>query len=280
MKILLTLLFFLPMTAHAGLLDLLPLKMIERKMIYPLSADYNTPAQVGLPNTREYKMERARASIIVWSVPAKGKARATLLYFHGNGGNLAMRAQRFQLLQAQGFNVLAMSYRGSSGSDGVPSEPAITKDALQLYQNAANYVTMNSPQELILYGESLGAAVAISLLAQLPKDQRPSGAILEAPFTSIPDMARAVTDVSDNLISRISDRWDSLSRSDALTIPTLVIHGSADEITPLRMGRAIFSAAPHNDKNFIAVKAASHSGTWRSDTMPNLWRFITTYGAP
>lgn len=191
-----------------------------------------------------------------------------------------MRAQRFQMLQAQGFNVLAMSYRGSSGSDGIPSEPAITNDALQLYQNAASYIAVNNPQDLILYGESLGSAVAIALLAQLPKEQRPSGVILEAPFTSFPDMARAVTDVPDNLISRISDRWDSLSRSEALTIPPLVIQRSADEVTPLRVGRAIFSAAPHSDKNFIAVKGASHSGTWRSDTLPKLWRFINTYGAP
>lgn len=80
MKILLTLPFFLPMTAHASLLDLLPLKMIERKMIYPLSADYNTPAQVGLPNTREYKMERARLNNCLERSSQRQSTRNTPLF--------------------------------------------------------------------------------------------------------------------------------------------------------------------------------------------------------
>jgi alpha-beta hydrolase superfamily lysophospholipase len=277
MKILLTLLFFLPITAHAGLLDLLPLKAIERKMIYPLSPEHVDPTRLGLPNTTEHRIDHPSASIVVWSVPATGKSRATVLYFHGNAGNLALRAERFKQMQAQGFDVLAMSYRGSSGSTGVPSETAITNDALHLYLNAGKYVPLRAPRNLILYGESLGSAVAIALLAKLSEAQRPSGVILEAPFTSIPDMARAVTDVPDTLISRISDRWESLPRGHSLTMPTLVLHGTADEVTPMRMGQAIFKAAPHKYKNFIAVKGASHSGTWRSDTMPKLWRFINTY---
>ncbi len=80
MKILLTLLLFLPMSAHAGLLDLLPLKMIERKMIYPLSTDYETPAQVGLPNTREYKMERARLNNCLERSRKRQSTRNTALF--------------------------------------------------------------------------------------------------------------------------------------------------------------------------------------------------------
>jgi hypothetical protein len=151
MKILLTLLFFLPITAHAGLLDLLPLKAIERKMIYPLSPEHVDPTRLGLPNTTEHRIDHPSASIVVWSVPATGKSRATVLYFHGNAGNLALRAERFKQMQAQGFDVLAMSYRGSSGSTGVPSETAITNDALHLYLNAGKYVPLRAPRNLILY---------------------------------------------------------------------------------------------------------------------------------
>ncbi len=278
MKILLTVLMFLPAIAQAGLLDLLPLKQIERKMIYPLSPRYVHPKAAGLHNTTEHRIKRDAQDLLVWSVPAKGPPRATVLYFHGNAGNLAVRAARFKQIQSQGFNVLAMSYRGSSGSDGIPSEPAITEDALHLFQNAHRFSSVRTPQRLIIYGESLGSAVTIALLHQLPAAQRPAGVILEAPFTSIPDMARALTDVPANLIARISDRWDSHSRTNALTVPTLIIHGTLDEVTPYTMGRAIFQAVPIKDKNFIAVEGASHSGTWRADTMPSLWSFIRAYG--
>ncbi|WP_293452387.1 alpha/beta hydrolase [Planktotalea sp.] len=107
---------------------------------------------------------------------------------------------------------------------------------------------------------------------------RPAGVILEAPFTSTPAMARAMMEIPDNLIARIQDRSDSLSRANALTIPTLIIHGAQDEVTPQAMGRAIFDAAPASDKDFISVRGASHSETWRSDTMPKIWSFILTYG--
>jgi alpha-beta hydrolase superfamily lysophospholipase len=267
-----------PVAMHAGLLDLLPLKRIERKMLYPLSPIEVAPATVGLPNTQVMLHPIDKGHLVVWSVPAKGRTKARVLYFHGNAGNLANRAQCFRLLRDQGFEVVAMSYRGSSGSSGVPSEDTITKDALALFETLTDKHPNTTSIDLILYGESLGSAVAIAVLHALPANLRPAGVILEAPFTSTPAMARAMMDIPDNLIARIEDRWDSLSRAKVLTLPMLIIHGAQDEVTPQTMGRAIFNAAPSQDKNFISVQGASHSGTWRSDTMPKLWRFIRTYG--
>lgn len=274
------LLFCLPLTAQAGLLDLLPLKRIERKLIYPLSPVQVDPVNVDLKGATEHVLNSNGEDLIVWSIPATGPTRAHLLYFQGNAGNLANRAERFKLMQSQGIHVIAMSYRGSSGSTGIPSEPAITQDALTLYQNLNHVIHDFKPKTLILYGESLGSAVAIALLAHLTQDRRPAGIILEAPFTSTPDMARAMADIPANLIAQISDRWDSLSRASALTIPTLIIHGTADEVTPIAMGRTLFSAIPTRDKDLIAVSGATHSATWRSDTMPKLWRFVRNYASP
>ncbi|MGB7318789.1 MAG: alpha/beta hydrolase [Planktotalea sp.] len=270
----------LPLPSHAGLLDLLPLKRIERKMIYPLSAVEVDPAALGLLHSRAHSVDRDGRKLVVWSIEATRSNAPTVLYFHGNAGNLANRASRFAMIQAQGFNVIAMSYPGSSGSEGVPSEAMITSDALHVYQNAASLLKGTQPRRLIVYGESLGSALAVALLANLAPSERPGGIILEAPFTSTPDMARAMTDVPDNLISRIQDRWDTLARASALTVPLLVIHGSADEVTPPAMGRAVFAAAPVGDKDFLFVQGASHSGTWRTDTTSRIWRFIGAYAAP
>jgi len=269
-----------PIAAQAGLLDLMPLRKIERKMLYPLSSEEVVPSELELKQTQVLRIDRETAEIVVWRIEAKHPARATVIYFHGNAGNLAVRAERFKILQSQGFNVIAMSYRSSSGSTGLPSEIAILADARHVFEMVPQLFPKVTPQDVILYGESLGAAVAIGLLSEIEADARPAGLILEAPFTSIPEMANSVLDVPDSLISRIHDRWESLARAPSITIPTLVMHGTLDEVTPTRMGRAIFDAVPINDKDFIAVKGASHSATWRSDTMPRIWRFIRTYGAP
>lgn len=269
----------MPLTAQADLLNLLPLKRIERKMLYPLSKAQVDPSVIGLERATVHRLDQGSHELIVWALRANRTNAPTVLYFHGNAGNLANRATRFATLQTQGINVIAMSYPGSSGSSGLPSEATITGDALRVFQNVGNFIEGARTQDIVLIGESLGAAVAIALLTKLAPEARPSGIILEAPFTSTPDMARTMTDVPDNLISRIQDRWESLNRAQALTIPLLVIHGSADTVTPLRMGRAILEAAPIKDKDFMLVANASHSGTWRADTMPRLWRFIRTYGA-
>jgi len=135
------------------------------------------------------------------------------------------------------------------------------------------------PVVLYLHGNAgdLAAAVAIASLSAMQPPERPAGVILEAPFTSVPAMARAMTDVPDNLISRISDRWDSLGRAGALTVPLLVVHGTSDEVTPFEMGRTIFGAAPVRDKDFLAVRGACHSCTWQPQITRRLWRFIRDY---
>ena len=268
----------LPMTAHAGLLDLLPLKRIERKMLYPLSTVEVPPADIGLNRAKAHDLDHAGHRLVVWTVLTAKPNAPTVLYFHGNAGNLAVRGERFALFQKQGINVIAMSYRGSSGSESVPSEAGITADALHVFNQVPSLISGATAEEIVLYGESLGSAVAISLLEKLPAHKRPAGLILEAPFTSTPAMARTMAELPENLIARISDRWDSLSRAASITVPMLVLHGSADEVTPIEMGRKMFRAAAIKDKDFIAVPNASHSATWRNETMPKIWRFIHAYG--
>ena len=122
----------------------------SEKCSTPLSPTEIAPAAVGLPNTQVILRPIDAGHLVVWSIPAKGRAKASVLYFHGNAGNLANRAPRFILLQDQGFNVVAMSYRGSSGSSGVPSEDAITKDALALFNTIENSRPNATSKNLIL----------------------------------------------------------------------------------------------------------------------------------
>ena len=115
-----------------------------------------------------------------WKAPQPGKA--LVVYFHGNGGNLTNRAERAQMLTRDGRGLLLLSYRGYSGAAGQPSEEGLHRDA----QAALRYLASYRPERIVLYGESLGSGVAV----RLASEHRVGGVVLDAPFTSVPDVAR------------------------------------------------------------------------------------------
>ncbi len=265
-----------PVTAGAGLLDLLPLGWLEKRMLYHFSPVEDAPAEVGLSGVTAHRIAAEGAELVVWSAPPARPGGPVIFYLHGNAGNLGIRAGRFRQMRAEGFGLVAMGYRGSSGSDGTPSEPALTQDARLVYDRIAQLVPRGG--EVILYGESLGTAVATALMHGLPEADKPAGVVLEAPFTSIPDMARQVTDVPPNLIARIRDRWDTLARAEALSVPLLVLHGRDDAVVPFAMGRRVFAAAPVRDKDFAALRGVGHLNVWQPAVRQRIWRFVRAYG--
>jgi fermentation-respiration switch protein FrsA (DUF1100 family) len=178
-------------------------------------------------------------------------ARATLLFLHGNAGNISDRYEIVVELMQLPVNVLIIDYRGYGKSEGSPSERGLYDDA----RAAWDYLTTARgipASNIVIFGESLGGAVAIDLASKV----EPCGLVVQSSFTSIADMAAEVLPFVPRFIIRT--KMDSLSKIVNVSCPKLFIHSQTDEIIPYRLGRRLFDAA-REPKQFYEVKNASHN---------------------
>jgi len=169
---------------------------------------------------------------------------ATLVWSHGNGGNIAGRVDVLLELVAAGLAVLAYDYRGYGKSAGRPSAAGVHLDALAAYDVLrADGVP---PERLIAFGESLGGAVAIRLATEQPC----AGVAVVSTFPRLADVARIHYGA---LAAMAGGRFDSLARIERLTVPLFVAHGDRDEIVPYELGVALYDAAPEPKRFFRAA---------------------------
>ncbi|MCP4820075.1 MAG: alpha/beta hydrolase [Shimia sp.] len=245
----------------------------ERWLIYPFDGTYVTPNEAGLLNVTEHKLSISDNTLVVWTAPPRG-GKPVVFYLHGNAGNLAVRSGRFQRFLDRGYGLIALAYPGSSGSSGTPSEESLSRAARHVWdERAALLPDLNFGT--VIYGESLGTAVALHLAAALKT--APTAIILEAPFTSIPAMAEHHYTGTGALAKNLQNQWNSLSAATDIHVPLFIMHGTNDTLIPIEMGRQIHAAAPSNSKQFLAVKGAGHTDLWRSDTLPKLFAFIDQF---
>jgi fermentation-respiration switch protein FrsA (DUF1100 family) len=232
------------------LLALAVLAIGQRHFLYFPSGGAKTPADVGLAQGRDFTIatedgERLHA----WYV-APRNGRPLLLYFHGNGGSLAGRAERFGILTSTGDGLLAVEYRGYPGSTGVASEAGLHRDAEATYRYAR---TLDLPtSKLVFVGESLGTGVAIALAVAHP----PAALVLDSPYSSIADVAAAQFWMFPVRLVL----WDQF-RSDLLIAkvqaPVLMVHGSVDRIISLPFAEKLYGLA-REPKQFVRVEGAGH----------------------
>ncbi|MDQ7069465.1 MAG: alpha/beta hydrolase [Rhodobacterales bacterium] len=248
---------------------------IERAMLYPFDTTRISPADAGVPRLTEVRFTSDTQTLILWTAPPK-PGKPVILYFHGNAGNLANRAGRFRHFLDRGYGLVAPAYRGSSGSTGTPAEADLTADAAAILAALPDFIPDLTPENVILYGESLGTGIAIQL-ATTTAAKSIAGVILEAPYTSIPDVTRTLYPLLVPVLRAMTNTWESLARAPALTQPLLILHGDQDRLIPIEQGRQIFAAAPSLNKQFIAVQGATHTTIWRSDVLPEIWAFIDGY---
>lgn len=240
----------------------------EMRVVYPFDRTHSTPAAAGEARLSEQRINTADGeSLVVWTAPP-GEARATVLYFTGNAGTLANRASRYGALIDRGFGVVAPAYRGSSGSSGRPSEEALTDDA-QLVASSVAQLLGTTPGALVLYGESLGSAVAVKLASEGIGD----AVVLEAPFTSVPDLAD-IQYPGHGMGELVTQIWDSRSRIAGVDAPLLIVHGTEDNLVPVTMGRELFETAPSRDKTFLPIEGAPHSGSWTAEGQRAIYAFL------
>ena len=177
----------------------------------------------------------------------------TLLYLHGNAGNISHRSDIINELMKLPVNVFIIDYRGYGKSEGRPSEAGLYADARAAWDHLTT--ARGIPASSIrIFGESLGGAVAIDLVSKV----QPCGLIIQSSFTSIADIAAEVLPFVPPFIIRT--KMDSLSKIAQVSCPKLFIHSQADEIIPYRLGRSLFDAAGE-PKQFYEVKGASHNTT-------------------
>ena len=238
-------------------------------LIYPFNSTYQTPADAGEPRLSEYKLATPDGqTLIIWAQPAKGR-KATIMYFHGNAGNLAGRAQRFNRLINHGYGVVAMAYRGSSGSTGRPSENVISQDAFLLRNNLAKVLGTEPKGKIIYYGESLGTGVAVKLATTNP----PDALILEAPYTSILNIAASQMPIFP-VRALLDQRWETDLYIKDVNSPTLVLHGTNDRVIPYAMGKAVFALSPAEKKVMKTLQSGGHAAAFSSEGQTAIYRFI------
>ena len=231
------------------------LLLFETRFIYfPSRAHEATPAGLGLPSEDVLFTAEDGVRLHGWFLPVRG-ARWTVLLSHGNAGNISHRLDRTLFLQTRlGASVLLYDYRGYGRSEGSPDEPGTYRDARAAYRYLVEQRRV-PPERLVLFGESLGSAVSLDLALAHPA----AALILEAPFTSLPAMAR--TTIFFPLAPFVRTRYDNLEKVGRLRMPLLVLQGDHDEIVPFAQGRRLFEAAP-GPKRFFAIPGAGHNDTF------------------
>ena len=202
-----------------------------------------------LPQAQEIVLDTPDGEkIVVWHIPPRD-GRPVVLYMHGNGGSVFIRAERFRAITAEGNGLVALSYRGYGGSTGRPTEAGLIADETA-YQFAVSRYT---PQRIVVWGESLGTGVATTLASEYPV----GALLLESPFTSAADVGATVYwFLPVRLLMK--DQFRSDERIGKVTAPVLIIHGAKDRVVPMVLGERLFALA-NEPKQFRVSRGAATS---------------------
>jgi fermentation-respiration switch protein FrsA (DUF1100 family) len=237
----------LPLSFYIGLLALM--YVAQRSLMYFPESLRTAPAAAGFPEAAEVVLDTTDGErVIVWHVAPRGDA-PVWLYFHGNGGALRHRVERFRALTADGAGLVALSYRGYGGSSGQPTEAGLLADAATAHAFAASRY---AAERIVLWGESLGTGVAVALAAERPVARM----VLEAPFSAAVDVAALAYPFAP-VRWLMKDQFRSDLRIGKVAVPVLILHGDRDNIIPIALGERLYAlaAAP---KRFVRIAGGEH----------------------
>jgi hypothetical protein len=240
---------------------------VQRSFLYPIPQTTRTPpAAVGFGAAGEQILSTADGeSVIIWYVPAKPD-RHVVVYFPGNGDVLGGLVGRFREITSDGTGLIALSYRGYAGSSGTPSEFGLLHDAAAAYDFA---IARYAADRIVLWGFSLGSGVAVAVAADHPV----GGLILEAPYTSVADVAAAVFRFVP-VRYLLKDRFYSDERIRRSSAPLLVMHGGRDATISISFGEKLFALA-HEPKRFVRFPEGGHNDLDAYGAIETARHFIT-----
>jgi len=211
-----------------------------------------TPADIGLDYEAVTLTTADGVHLAGWFVPYP-QARATLLFLHGNAGNISHRLDSIRLFHDLGLAVFIIDYRGYGESEGRPTEDGTYRDAAAAWDYLVEQRQL-APRQIVLFGRSLGGAVA----ADLASRTQPAALIIESTFTSVPDMAATLYPwLPVRWLSRF--RYDTGAKLAAIAAPLLIAHSADDEIIPYAHGRRLFELA-RKPKQFLELRGGHNDG--------------------
>ena len=235
------------------ILAFLFLRFLEKKNLYfPLRTIDATPKEIGLDYETVNITTEDGVEISGWFISAE-TPRATIIFCHGNGGNISHRLDKIKILSGLNLDVFIFDYRGYGMSKGSPSEKGLYLDAESVYNYLIN-VEKLSPQKIIVFGESLGSAVAVDLAHKHDM----AGVILEGGFTSVGDMAKVIFPFVPTFI--YASKFNAFEKIKSVKSPKLIFHSADDEIVPFELGKKLFNAAAE-PKEFVKIQGG-HNGAF------------------
>lgn len=227
------------------------LYFFQRSILYLPTKQIESPEKYELSNADSITLRTSDGvNITAWYIAAK-KYKPTLVYFHGNGGNLSNRAKKFKEFTDTGLGILAIDYRGYGASEGAPSEDGLYNDA----RAAIEYLKEKGfkSKDLVLYGESLGTGVAV----QMATENFCRAIILEAPYEKISSRAIELYPYAP-IEMLLKDQFDSISKIQNINAPLMIFHSKDDNVMPFKHGAKLFDAAKE-PKVFHVFENAGHS---------------------
>ena len=251
LAVLFVLLFIAYGIRHMSFLDQMMVYFPERELIAK-------PSDVGLAYEDVSLTAADGTKLHGWHVP--GESRTTLLWLHGNAGNISHRVDNIAMLRRNtGLGVFIIDYRGYGRSEGKPSEKGLYMDAEAAFEHLTSDLGLDPVEDIVLFGRSLGAGVAVEMATR----HRVRGVVLESGFTSVREMSNAsgMGALSILFLPMIDARYNSLSKIGSALSPVMVVHGDRDDIVPFEMAEKLFAAAPE-PKRFYPIPGASHNDTY------------------
>ena len=229
------------------------LMLQERRLIFfPTRALAALPADFGL-HAQELSISAADGVLLHgWWI--QGPGNRVLIWYHGNAGNIGHRLDNARWFVEQlGVDVVLVDYRGYRRSQGTPDEEGIYLDGLAIYDAVA--ARSVRAEDIVLFGRSLGGAVAIEVALQRPV----AAIVLESPFRSVPALAREHYWFVPSFLVRT--QMDNESKIGSADVPTLVLHGDRDQVVPATHGRRLFELAARPAR-FHLIAGAGHNDTY------------------
>ena len=242
----------LAVAGGVGALGYLRNRLQRQKLFAPdrHGEDGTDPGAVGLEVEDRWFRAADGVDLHGWWIPRR-RARGTVLYCHGSSGSIAHQVEVLAALGGLGANLFAFDYRGYGRSAGAPSEAGLFRDARAAWDHLVGELGV-APGRLLLFGHSLGGAVAIDCAL----DREAAGLVVESSFTQVRDMARAsYPSLPLHLLAR--NQFRSIHKVGRLDLPKLFIHGDADVRVPPELSRRLYAAAAE-PKELYLVRGAGH----------------------
>ena len=250
--------------------------VFQRNLMYAPGHDVVSPQAAGVPEMSVHKLSVADGlEITSWYAPPKSDNKSVVVLFQGNAGTISSRAFKARYFLDAGLGVMLVGYRGYSDNPGTPNEKGLYMDA----RAALMFLTEQgvSSDQWVLYGESLGCAIAVQMAFDIQHDKitgqnSPSALILEAPFTSMGDVAaHHYPWLPARLLVR--DHYDSFEKIPSLNVALLVVHGEGDSTIPQSQGKALFNLASE-PKDALWIEGAGHNNLFDYGVGPAMVEWV------